>query len=87
MNLLKLLNRGFTVLNSTSAILRKIWKRIFWLIKAKKIFKPPKKAKILVVDESTASLLEPLFDGEPFEIFYKDYFNQIISHLLHEQTN
>jgi len=67
---LKLLHRGFTVLNSASAILRKIGKRVFWLIKAKKIFKPPKKAKILVVDESTAHLLEPLFNGEPFEVFH-----------------
>ena len=67
---LKLLHGVFTVLNSASAILRKIGKRVFWLIKAKKIFKPPKKAKILVVDESTAHLLEPLFNGEPFEVFH-----------------
>jgi surface carbohydrate biosynthesis protein len=67
---LKLLHRDFTVLNSTSAILRKIGKKVFEFIKAKKVFKPPKKAKILVVDDSTKYLLEPLFNGEPFEVFH-----------------
>ena len=66
---MKLLHRGFTVLNSASAILRKIGKRVFWLIKAKKIFKPPKKAKILIVDDASVRVLEPLFNGEPFEVF------------------
>ena len=35
--ILKLLHWGFTVLSSASAILRKIGKRVFWLIKAKKM--------------------------------------------------
>ncbi len=67
---MKLFHRGFAVLNSAIAILRKIGKRVFWLIKAKKIFKPPKKAKILVVDEASVCVLEPLFNGEPFEVFH-----------------
>ena len=40
------------------------------LLKGKKVFKPPQKAKILVYDGVANNLLEPLFDGEPYEVFY-----------------
>ena len=66
----KSLYRVLSILNSSFAILKKIGLMVFGLIKIQKTFRTPKKAKILVFDGSTAYLLEPLFNGEPFEIFY-----------------
>ena len=43
---------------------------VFVWMKIRKSFRPPKKAKILVYDGVVMSNLVPLFNGEPFEVFY-----------------
>jgi surface carbohydrate biosynthesis protein len=53
------------------AMLKKVGSRFFYLIwKSKKTFRPPQKAKILVFDGEGLNYLEPLFNGESFEVFY-----------------
>lgn len=50
--------------------MKKVGSRVLRLMKMKKSFRPPQKAKILVFDAASLHYLEPLFNGEPFEVFY-----------------
>jgi len=55
----------------TAAIFRKtIVNLATMVLKAKKVFHAPKKAKILVIDGVRLEVLRPLFNGETFEVFY-----------------
>ena len=47
---------------------KKIINLIHYFIKAGKVFRAPKKAKILVIDSARLEVLIPLFNGEPFEV-------------------
>ena len=49
---------------------KKIVKIILYFLKTKKVFRAPKKAKILVIDGERLEILKPLFNGEAFEVFY-----------------
>ena len=49
---------------------KKIVKIILYFLKTKKVFRAPKKAKILVYDGEGLEILKPLFNGEAFEVFY-----------------
>ncbi len=55
----------------TAAIFRQtIVNMAAMVLKAKKVFHAPKKAKILVIDGVSLEVLKPLFNGVIFEVFY-----------------
>jgi surface carbohydrate biosynthesis protein len=58
------------VFKNVLVFFKKNFKRLFSFIKSEKTFLKPKKAKILVFDREGLELLEPLFNGEVFEIFH-----------------
>ena len=39
-------------------------------VKSKKIIQSPKKSKILIYDQTGKENLIPLFNGEPYEVYY-----------------
>ena len=61
------------ILYSNLTWFKKISRKIVEFTKTQKTFRPPKKAKILVIDGTVNYLLEPLFNGDPFEVYYARY--------------
>ena len=49
---------------------KKIVKIILFFLKTTKVFRAPKKAKILVSDGEGLEVMKPLFNDEAFEILY-----------------
>ena len=58
------------ILYSNLTWFKKISRKIVEFTKIQKTFRPPKKAKILVFDGTVNYLLEPLFNGEPYEVLF-----------------
>ena len=63
-------NQMFIKLKTIAAYKNRIMHMATTILKAKKVFHVPKKAKILVIDGARLELLKPLFNGETFEVLY-----------------
>ena len=57
------LSRLISITNRLVSIVKNI-------IKSKKFFRSPKKSKILIYDQHRKESLIPLFNGEPYEVYY-----------------
>ena len=74
---------------------KKIINLIHYFIKSEKVFRAPKKAKILVIDSARLEVLIPLFNGEPFEVLFlrRESINvnfliitNCLKYIIHEKT-
>jgi hypothetical protein len=57
-------------LKNAAIIKKKMVNMATMVLKTKKVFHAPKKAKILVIDGERLEVLKPLFNGEAYEILY-----------------